>query len=177
MLGERLRERVEELIARYVTRMRNDPAIPRAKALPSPLLEDHAMSFLGDLFQSIVVLEKAEALKNTEEADLLKDGTRIQRLVADLHGRQRQRMGWTEEALHREYEILDEEVASLVKRHASTAVAAQGLDWALDNVKHLVSRAHDTSVAAFADAAKVARAQNQAEATQGAVESGLLDHI
>ena len=155
MLGERLRERVEELIATYVARMRNDPAIPRAKDLPRPLLEDHAMSFLGDLFQSIVVLEKSEGLKNADESDLLKDGSQIQRLIAELHGRQRHRIGWTEEALHREYEIFDEEVAVLVKRHAPTAGAAQGVEWALNNLRHLVSRAHDISVAGFADAARL----------------------
>ena len=163
MLGERLREGLEELIARYVTRMRNDPAIPRARDLPRPLLEDHAMSFLSDLFQSIVVLEKTENLKNADESDLLKDGSRIQRLVAELHGRQRHRIGWTEEALHREYQILDEEVAALAKRHASTPDA---LDWTLDHLKHLLTRAHDASYAAYGDAARVGRTQKPAT-TQG----------
>ena len=152
MLGERLRERVEELIAKYVERMRADPAIPKAKSLPVPLLEDHATSFLSDLFQSIVVLERAEELQDFEEANLLKDGSQIQRLVAELHGRQRQRLGWTEAALHREYEILDEEVASLVKRQASSAGAAGELDWARDHLKHILNRAHEASIAAFGSA-------------------------
>lgn len=149
MLGERLRERVEELIERYVARMRGDSAIPKARTLPRPLLEDHAMSFLGDLFQSIVILEKAEDLQDQEQSNLLKDGSQIQRLVAELHGRQRYRMGWTKEALNREYEILDEEVASLVKRYASNASAAVGVDWALRHARHLLNRAHEASFAAY----------------------------
>ncbi len=149
MLGERLRERVEELIAKYVARMRNDPAIPKAKSLARPLLEDHAMSFCGDLFQSIVLLEKSEKISDREESLLMRDGTHIQRLIAELHGQQRYRMGWTAEALRREYEILDEEMAALVKKYASTAEAAAGLDWALDNLRHMLKHAHDVSFAAF----------------------------
>ena len=149
MLGERLRERVEELIARYVARMRSDPAIPKAKSLARPLLEDHAMSFCGDLFQSIVLLEKSEKISAREESLLMRDGTHIQRLIAELHGRQRYRMGWTAEALRREYEILDEEMAALVKKYASTAEATAGLDWAVDNLRHMLKQAHDASFAAF----------------------------
>lgn len=149
MLGERLRERVEELIANYVARMRNDPAIPKAKTLARPLLEDHAMSFCGDLFQSIVLLEKSEQISDREESLLMRDGSYIQRLIAELHGRQRYRMGWTAEALRREYEILDEELATLVKKHASAAGAAAELDWALAALRHMLKQAHDASFAAF----------------------------
>lgn len=149
MLGERLRERVEELIANYVARMRNDPVIPKAKSLARPLLEDHAMSFCGDLFQSIVLREKADPISDREESMLARDGTHIQRLIAELHGRQRYRMGWNAEALRREYEILDEETAALVKKYASTAEAAAGLDWAIDNLRHMLKQAHDASFAAF----------------------------
>lgn len=152
MLGERLHERLEELIARYVARLRADSAIPNAKTLPRPLLEDHAMSFLGDLFQSIVVLERAKELQDFEEANLLKDGSQIQRLIAELHGRQRHRLGWTEAAVHRDYEILDEEIAALLKRQASTSEPADEQDWALDHLKHVLNRAHEASIAAFGSA-------------------------
>ena len=136
-------------MGKYVVRMRHDPAIPKAKSLARPLLEDHAMSLLGDLFQSIVVLEKADKVSQSEESLLMRDSTHIQRLIAELHGQQRYRMGWTAEALRREYEILDEEIAALVKKHASTAGAAAGLDWALDNLRHMLKQAHDASFAAF----------------------------
>ena len=96
-----------------------------------------------------MVLEQSGELKDREESLLLTDGSHIQRLIAELHGRQRYRMGWTEAALHREYEILDDEVASLVKKHASPAGASAGLDWALENLRHMLKQAHEASFAAY----------------------------
>jgi hypothetical protein len=165
MLGERLRERVEELVARYVTRMRSDARIPGAKDLPQPLLEDHALSFLSDFFQSIAVLERSDELKDPEETLLLRDGSHIQRLIAELHGRQRYRMGWTPDALEREYEILDQEIAAYVQRTASTASAAETVRWALDFLKHLLTHAHKASVAAFTAAAREGEGRSQEEAS------------
>jgi hypothetical protein len=154
MLGERLRERLEELIAAYVARMRNDSRIPGARELPQALLEDHALSFLSDLFQSIVVVERSGEIKDLEETLLLKDGSHIQTLIADLHGRQRYRMGWTDEALHREYEILDEEVAAFVQRVGSNGSVDPAVNWVLDYLKQLLKRAHESSFAAFGAAAR-----------------------
>jgi hypothetical protein len=153
MLGERLRDRSEELIAKYVARMRSEPRIPNAKELSQPVLEDHAMSLLGDVFQSIVILERATELRHLDESYLLKDGSQIQRLVAELHGRQRFRMGWTQDALNREYEILQEEITALLKRQ-SQADVAEHMGWAHEYMKHLVDRAHKASFAAFGAAVK-----------------------
>ena len=162
MLGERLRERVDDLVVSYAARMRSDPRIPNAKDLPQPLLEDHALSFLGDLFQSIVVVERSE-LKDPEETMLLRDGTHIQRLVAELHGRQRYRMGWTPDALRREYEILNQELAAYVQRTASTSAAASGLNWALDYLQQLLKHAQDASFAAYGVAAREGEGRANAE--------------
>lgn len=157
MLGERLRNHIEQLIARYSARLRNDPLIPMAKALPAPLVEDHAMSFFSDVFQTLVVLEKADDLKGREESDLLVDGSQIQHLVAQLHGRQRHRLGWTESALEREYQIINEEVASLVKHRAADADGAERLDWALGTLNRLLGVAHEASLDAFHAAETEAR--------------------
>jgi hypothetical protein len=40
----------------------------------------------------------------------MQDGVEIQRLIAERHGAQRARLGWTEATLKRECEILSEEV-------------------------------------------------------------------
>jgi hypothetical protein len=152
-MGEVLRQHIEEVIARYVAKMRADPETPRAKLTPTAILEDHALSFLSDLFQSVVIIEKSD-LKDWEESDLLKDGTRIQLLIADLHGRQRQRIGWTQTALRREYEILDSEVERLVKGRANDADAARALEPTLEILRKLLKRAHDASFKAFETAAR-----------------------
>jgi hypothetical protein len=151
-IGDRLREHVEQVIVRYAARLRGDPLIPMAAELPSPLLEDHALSFLGDLFQTVVVLEKADDIDDREEADLLKDGTRIQHLISELHGHQRHRLGWTESALRREYAILAEEVESLARRLGADGEGAGDLDFALDVLRRLLARARDASFAAYSAA-------------------------
>jgi hypothetical protein len=160
-IGERLRQNLEELIGRYQLRMRSDPAIPAARSLSVPVLEDHALSLLGDLFQSLVVLERQNQLTDEEESDLLGDGSEIQRLVSDLHGRQRHKFGWTESALEREYQILDEEVESLVRRYVPDVAGSEGIEWALDLLKRQLERSRDASFAGYAAAAASPRAEDQ----------------
>jgi hypothetical protein len=156
-MGEVLRHHIEDLIAKYVTRLRSDPLAPGAKSLPNPLLEDHALSFLSDLFQSVVVVEKADDLDDREESNLLGDGTRIQLLIADLHGRQRHRLGWTERALHREYEILDEEVARMVKGRVADPDTGDAPEPTIELLRRFLGRAHEASFAGFKAAALESR--------------------
>ena len=148
-IGDRLQHDLESLIVRYVDRLRTDPLFSKAHSLPNALLEDHAMSFLSDLFQSLVVLENAGELDDADESELLADGNKIQRLVAELHGRQRHRLGWTEHALEREYQILREEVDSLVRRHAPDPDRAGDFSWAIGVLNQRLNAARAASVAAF----------------------------
>ena len=105
------------------------------------------MSFLGDVFQSLVVLERTKELADREQTELLSDGTEIQRLISDLHGRQRHRLGWSERGVEREYDILNEEVESLVKRHVPDAEGE--LAWVIDALKSQLRRAREVSLAAY----------------------------
>jgi hypothetical protein len=154
MLGERLRHYVEQLIANYSRRLRTDPITRVAQNLAAPLVEDHALSYFSDLFQTLVVLEKGDDIKGRDESALLTDGTRIQRLICELHGRQRFRLGWTEEALHREYEIMDSEVEALVKRYALDKDEADEVPWALETLKRLLKAGHDASLDGYEAAEK-----------------------
>ena len=148
-IGERLRGNIEDLLGCYVARLRSDARIPMAKTLTRPLLEDHAMSFLTDVFQTLVILEKAREIGADDEAVLLEDGTEIQKLISGLHGRQRQRLGWTESALQREYDVFLEEVASHARRHATDEDV---LAWTLDILNRQLQRARDASLAGFSSA-------------------------
>ena len=75
--------------------MRQDPRTPLAAGMPEVHLEDHASSFLADVAQSLIVLEDSP----TVPGRLLQDGSEIQRVIAELCGRQRAQFGWTAEAL------------------------------------------------------------------------------
>jgi hypothetical protein len=53
-----------------------------------------------------------------EPAADVQDGAAIQRVVAERHGAQRARLGWSEGELRREYAILREELTAAVQRRA-----------------------------------------------------------
>jgi len=118
-LGDLLRESMEPILNAYVRRVREDPAIPRARYLNRIQIEDHQASLVSDLAQSLVIVAEAGA----DAAALLSDGSAIQRAIAENHGRRRRLQGWTEEALHRDHAILREEMVRVLEER----VAAGGL--------------------------------------------------
>jgi PAS domain S-box-containing protein len=103
---------LERILHGYVARVRGDPAIPSAHALPEAELEDHLASFLSDLAQTVGAMDLGAGV----EADSLRDGTAIQRTIAERHGRQRARLGWRATEVRREFQILREELAAAVRR-------------------------------------------------------------
>ena len=147
-VGTHLRERVEDVIAAYGARLRADPAFPQAAHLRRSELEDHQLSFLADVAQTLVVVAESGGA----DSDLLRDGSTIQRVVAELHGTMRQQRGWTEAQLAREYEIVGEEIAAVARR--STVEAAGDVSFALEVLDRLVERARAASIAALRRAAE-----------------------
>src|SRR5262249_13844324 len=104
-IGEALRDEVHSVIGNYSTRLRSDPATPVAATLRQPDLEDHAVAFLADVAQALIMLDESEQ----HAVDLLEDSTEIQRTIADRHGRRRRRQGWSEASVARDFEILRDE--------------------------------------------------------------------
>ena len=147
-VGMGLRERVEEVLASYAARIRTDAALPGAADLRRSEIEDHQLSFLADIAQTLVVVEETGGV----DSDLLRDGSTIQRVVAELHGAMRQRRGWNEAQLDREYVILDDEIAAVVRRRVPEGMGDVTL--ALDVLHRLVERAHGIGVNALRRAAE-----------------------
>jgi PAS domain S-box-containing protein len=135
-VADQLRAHLEELIERYVDRLRRDPATaPVAAERTRADLEDHALSFLGDVLQSLGILDGgAEA-----ERLMLQDGADVQRALSERHGRQRHRLGFTAEQVAREYALLAEEIAAAVRRHVPAG--AGDADAALATITRLLRRA------------------------------------
>jgi hypothetical protein len=52
----------------------------------------------------------------------------LQHVVAERHGAQRARLGWSEQEVRREFVILNEELADAVRRRAPALVAAPDAD-------------------------------------------------
>jgi hypothetical protein len=163
-----LRDSMDAILGAYVRRVREDPAIPRARHLNRIQIEDHQASLVTDLAQSLVIVAEAGA----DAAALLSDGSAIQRTIAENHGRRRRLQGWTEEALHRDHAILREEMVRVLEtRVAAGQLAGSGdlpsdaptlplarqaraaLGPALSVLESLVRRAEAVSVGAWQRAA------------------------
>ena len=140
--GEAIQADVERIVSAYVARLRDDAAVPMARDAARVELEDHVSVFLADIAQSLVIQGET-----TGGRQLMRDNSDVCRLISDRHGGQRARLGWTEEALRREYRILGEEVEAALRR-----VSAPGADRPLSAVRELLADAERISLVGFRDA-------------------------
>jgi hypothetical protein len=120
LVGDAALGEIERILAAYAARLRTDAATPSAHGLSDAQLDDHTASFLADVAQTLVIIEAARG----GPSDLLRDGTAIQRLVAERHGAARARLGWAESELVREFQILREAVEAAVRRRVAELAAA-----------------------------------------------------
>jgi hypothetical protein len=114
-LSSALLSEVERVLATTVARLRVDAATPSAHTLPDAQLEDHLITFLVDVAQCLSLVSHDGA----EAAQMLRDGSAIQQLIARRHGAQRARLGWAESEVRRELQTLREEVHAAVHRRAT----------------------------------------------------------
>ena len=103
---------IEKTVERVVDRMLGDPSLNVAAGLKYSQLADHLGALLADIGGALVVMEEAKGRHSATLADTVE----IQRLISELHGAQRQRLGWSEAVLRREFMILREELGGLVRR-------------------------------------------------------------
>jgi PAS domain S-box-containing protein len=114
-LGGLLLRENDRLLETFVGRLRADPLIPDAKRLRTAPLEDHVVTLLSDIAQTLVIIGEA----GPDASALLRDGSAIQRIIAETHGARRHAMGWDIEAVRRELGILRDVVMSVVRAHTS----------------------------------------------------------
>jgi hypothetical protein len=148
IITERLQASLGDVVAAVTARLREDPAVPLARGMPQAELEDHIASFLADLGQAFAILDEAEA----DRVRLIRDGNNIQRMISEQHGAQRRRIGWSEEALRREFEILVTEVEHAV-RHSELPGAPvadlPGVDDQLPILRLLLNEAEEMTLLGF----------------------------
>ena len=112
-LGRVLGASVTEIVAALAARVRHDPAIPLAQGMSQTELEDHIAGYLADFAQQLVILDDRSTI---ERSWLVRDGIDIRELVAERHGAQRARYGWTEDALDHELDLLQSETEAAARR-------------------------------------------------------------
>lgn len=112
------------LVERVVARLRTDSVVGAAPGLKSSQLADHLATLLADVGGALQMIHEWGARHSL----LLSDALEIQRLVSERHGAQRARLGWSEDAVRREFAILREEVHALIQQategHESESVIA-----------------------------------------------------
>jgi hypothetical protein len=111
-VGKVLMNSLEDTVESIVDRIRTDPNLPMADGLKFSQLADHLGSLLADLAGALVLMEESKGAAS----GTLADAVEIQRLISERHGSQRQRLGWTEAALRREFMIVREELELVIRK-------------------------------------------------------------
>jgi signal transduction histidine kinase len=117
VVAEAALDEIERVLSGYAARLRTDPGTPSARAMSETDLEDHTATFLADMAQALAAIEAAHGAPSAS----LRDGTLIQRVIAERHGAQRARLGWGEAEVRREFQVLREELAAAVRRRVREA--------------------------------------------------------
>jgi signal transduction histidine kinase len=151
-VGELVLHEIETILEGFTLCLRRDEQLPAANELKFSQLSDHIPSYLADLGGMLVAIEEAGG----QPSALLTDGTEIQRVVADRHGAQRARLGWSIDALRSEYRVLREEVTRVIRRRAR-AVQDSAVDEGLTILNRVIEQAEEWSVRGFQRARSVAK--------------------
>lgn len=131
--AEALMRETDAAVAEFVRRARADPALEFGEGAGDVAVADHLGTLLTDVANSLALLADAQG----PAGELLADGSRIQRLIGELHGAGRRRLGWSEAQLRREMEIarsacLEAMTRSLGSESAVLEPGREALDHLLD---------------------------------------------
>ena len=77
----------------------------------------------------------------------MRDGSELQEILVDKHGRQRRRLGWPEAALSAEFDIVADEIAEVVRMNGS--ITGGDLDDVLALVTALLDEALRASLVGY----------------------------
>ena len=143
---------LERLLHVYVGRLRSDPATPSAHALSEQELEDHLATFLADLASTLPAMD----LTTGGDVEATVDGTAIQRTLGERHGKQRFRLGWHEEELKRDFEILREELSAAIRRRIHRERPSE-VEETIEAVMVFIGAAERVSLGAYAAAVEEAK--------------------
>jgi signal transduction histidine kinase len=132
------------IVESFVVRLRDEAVVPGADTLRTSQLADHAAAFVADIASMLAAVEEARG----EPSRLVKDIAHIQNHIADQHGEQRARLGWSVDALRREWVILREELERVIRRGAKI-VPEGAVPEAMLLIERMVEQARERSTAAL----------------------------
>ncbi len=147
-VGDALLAQTPRAIEAYVARLREESGLPGAESMPFAQLADHAACLLADIGSGLIALEQSSG----QPSAVVADSTDIQRFIAERHGAQRARLGWTSSALACDYALLTEEVTTSL-RCAFPGEPVHALDEALAVITRMLEQAEEVSIRALERAA------------------------
>ena len=118
-LAVRLAADAETVAERYVAALRADGRFPGARDLSAAQLRDHASPVIGLVASQLMVIGETRGTA----PELLSDGAQVQRVMAELHGTQRHRLGWSEADIEREGPLLIAETERSLRAALSTPLS------------------------------------------------------
>jgi signal transduction histidine kinase len=153
-VGKMLIRELDPLLGSFVARLRDESIADSAHSLRYCQLTDHLSAYVADVATMFAAIEESQG----QPSAVVADGTRIHVLLAECHGVQRSRLGWTSEALHREWTILHEEIESVIQMHVR-GVADSAVAEARVVLERMIDQARDASCRALVRALGAEQAQ------------------
>jgi PAS domain S-box-containing protein len=141
-LAAKILARVDDVATGYVERLRTQGGVPDLAGVSEPYIRDHADTLVAEIVRAATLLAETRG----RASDLLRDGAEIQRLLAELHGAQRYRLGWTEAEIARDVDTL---TAELVATIASAGAEADAVDFVTDVVRKILEQWKQTSIRGY----------------------------
>jgi PAS domain S-box-containing protein len=141
-LAQALLNRIDLIAVTYVQRVRDDDGVPDLSAVNEAHIRDHADTVVTEIVRAAQLLAETRG----RASDLLRDGAEIQRLLAELHGAQRYRLGWTEGEIGRDVDLLCEQIVDTV---ATIDVYPQSADFIVDIVRKIMEQWKQTSIRGY----------------------------
>ncbi|HEY9449361.1 MAG TPA: ATP-binding protein [Gemmatimonadaceae bacterium] len=121
-LSARLSSEAEVVAERYAEAVRADRRFPGALDVPRVQIRDHATPLIGLIASQLMVIGETRG----SDPQLLRDGAQAQRLMSELHGAQRFRLGWSEEDVERETGYMIAAVQEAIGAGEAAAMEAAG---------------------------------------------------
>ena len=122
-LGSRLAMDAETVAERYVEALRSDERFPGIRELPAVQIRNHATPTVGLVATQLMVIGETRG----QAPELLGDGGQVQRLMDELHGAQRHRLGWSESHVEREVQVMLTEIERALQAAVDTAATSGAL--------------------------------------------------
>ncbi|HEX2165898.1 MAG TPA: ATP-binding protein [Longimicrobiales bacterium] len=136
--GHAVHRSIDAVTREFTRKLRDSLAV--ARALPDTVLQDHVSTFVADVAQTLI-----DVSVNDGAPSLVRDGSEIQSFIAQLHGRQRARFGWTADALTREADVLYGVLEEIIRRECVDCSTADA-DAALKIVERMLNNSCEISV-------------------------------